>query len=78
MTTALAPDTDELEALRADNAHLLRTARQAAAAVAHERLLRQRIEARLAAVDRYLVTAKLPRQTRLELIALLHGHTARG
>jgi hypothetical protein len=73
---AVAPDTDELEALRADNAHLLRVARQAGTAVAHERLLRERLTARLAAVDRYLVTAKLPRQTRLELVALLHGHPA--
>ncbi len=66
----------ENRGLREDNAHLLRTARQATTAVAHERLLRERLEARLAAADRYLVTSHMARQTRLELLALLHGHTA--
>ncbi len=76
MTVTVEAPGDELEALRADNAHLRRTARQAGTALAHERALRERLTARLDAVDRYIATAKVSHRTRRELVALLHGHPA--
>jgi hypothetical protein len=73
-TARLQAAEQEIADLRADRDHVLVTARQAATAAAHERQLRERLTARLAAVDRYISTARMPHRMRRELVALLHGH----
>lgn len=75
-TAQLAAADREIAELRADRDHLLVTARQSATAAVHERELRERLTARLDAVDRYISTARVSHRTRRELVALLHGHPA--
>lgn len=63
----------EVAELREDNAHLLRTAREATAGLADARHHQQVLTARMGAILHYLATADVTDEIRRDVRALAHG-----